>query len=413
MKIKSFALTVLSFTFLSTQTNAAGFYIQEQSVSGLGKAFAGMAATADDASVIYYNPAGMTDLEHDQGHLGVQILAPNAELTDTGSTVPGGGVVGGSGDNPYGVEAVPNLHIAKRLSREKVWAGISVTAPFGLGSEYDDDWFGRYDSLKTDLKVINIQPSIAVKVNEQLSIGGGIDIQKATADLTSAAFATTEGISRLEGDDWSVGYNVGAVYKPNDQLTLGAHYRYGVRHVLDGRISATGTGGSDFNAPGTASLHLPDIASLAVAYDMMPGTRLMMQGTWFGWNSFSAITAITDTGTVAQNVRQGYRNTWAVAVGIEHELNQNWTVRAGYQYDDTPTVDQFRTSRTPDGNRNWVTVGATYDFNEKTSLDMAAGYINVDRQTINVQRNQPLTSTISADTEGHVGLFAIGINHKF
>ena len=202
-------------TCLSTQSNAAGFFIQEQSVSGLGAAFAGQAAMPRDASILYYNAAGMTYLEGMNGNIGVNVIAPVSDIDDTGSSTPAVnfGGTGQDSKNPYDPTPVPNLYYTHQIN-DKVWAGLAITAPFGLGSEYDENWFGRYDSIKTELKTINVQPSVAFKVNDRLSLGAGIDIQYADAELTSAVFvgAGAVGKSILKGDDVSYGYNLGAMY---------------------------------------------------------------------------------------------------------------------------------------------------------------------------------------------------------
>lgn len=402
-----------SLCFLgSTQAQAAGFYIQEQSVKGLGTAFAGSVTSIEDASTIYFNPAGMTKLSGPQVNAGVHLLIPDSELDDTGSTVPGGLPIGGDGGNPYSPSPVPNLYAAVPLT-ENVWGGLGLSAPFGLANEYDDGWFGRYDSTDTDLKTLNFTAALAAEATEWLSVGIGLDIQYARAVLKSAAFAGTEGESRLAGNDISVGYNVGVQADLNEKTEVGIHYRSAISHNLEGRISAEGTTGLDFDAPGGAALNLPDIATFGMAYDVTDRTRVMGQATWFGWNNFQDITAVAANGTVLQQITQNYKTTWAFAIGAEHDLNEKWTVRAGYQFDETPTRAEFRTSRTPDGDRHWISGGATYKYNEKIDLDFAATYIDVADETINVARNQPLTSNVQADTDGYIGILAIGLNYKF
>ena len=424
MKIKHLAYTALSAGLLlnsAQSAQAAGFYIQEQSVKGLGSAFSGSTTSIDDASTLYFNPAGMTKLEGAQINAGVHLLIPHSDLTDTGTTVPFGAAVGtDDGGNPYDPTPVPNLYAVTPLNikGQEIWAGIGVTAPFGLGSDYGDTWFGRFDSTSTELKTINIQPSLAVKATDWLSIGGGIDIQYADAELKSIANpGTGEGVSSLAGDDWTIGYNIGLIVEPVQGTEVGLHYRSGISHDLDGKISFVNGTASDFEIGGGAELDLPDLATLGVAHDITPKTRIMGQVTWFGWSNFETIRAIDENGTERTNIEQDYQDTWAFAIGAEHDLNEKWTVRAGYQFDETPTTNQFRTSRTPDGDRNWFSGGATYKINDKLDLDLAATYINVDEGTINVNRNAAAPaiarSDVSANTDGYVGILAVGLNYKF
>ncbi len=430
MPVRHTTKLLLSLSALAILTpaaaNAAGFYIQEQSVRGLGSAFSGSVTSIDDASTVDFNPAGMTKLDRAQVNLGAHLLVPSAKLKDNGSTfdangpAPGGvgPVGGGDGGNPYDPTPVPNAFAAMPLTADNsLWGGIGITAPFGLASDYGDDWFGRFDSTKTELKVINIQPSVAYKATEWLSLGAGVDIQYADAELESrVSNVISEGTSKLKGDDWSVGYNVGLLIKPVETTEIGLHYRSAISHELDGRISVSGLTpnilGADFTTGGTADLDLPDMATFGVAHQVTPDLRLMAQATWFGWNNFQDITATSDAGVELTSVTQNYQTTWAFAVGAEYDINDVWTVRGGYQFDETPTTDEFRTSRTPDGDRNWFSLGATYNWTPNLAVDMAATYIDVDEGTINVSRNSGLAQ-VNADTDGSVGIFALGLNYKF
>ncbi len=396
--------------FAAPYANAAGFYIQEQSVKGLGAAFSGSSTSIEDASTVYFNPAGMTKLEEMQGNLGVHLIAPDSNLEDTGTTLPPG-ITESDNNSNFSIEPVPNAYGVIPLT-DKIWAGFGTSAPFGLGSEYDHDFFGRYDATQTDLKTINFTTAMAYKATEWLSVGLGVDVQYADANLQSAAFAGTEGISRLEGDDWSYGYNVGVQIKPFERAEIGVHYRSAIKHELHGTISAEGTGAGDFRTTGSADLDLPDIATFGAAYDLTNKTRLMAQATWFGWNNFEDITAVSSAGTVISSVTQNYENTWAFAFGVEHDWNDQWTVRAGYQHDETPTNDEFRTTRTPDGDRNWFSTGATFKYTDHIELDFAATYIDVGDETVNVSRNAGL-SNVRADTDGRVGIISAAFNYKF
>ena len=422
MKLGFILAGLCSTALIMPQAHAAGFFLQEQSVSGLGNAFAGQVATPRDASIVYFNPAGMTGLSSAEFSAGAHLIMPRSDLSNNGSTIdsnPGGGVnivalTGNDGGNPYSPEPIPNLHIAYPLMDKRVWVGFSSSAPFGLSNEYNEDWFGRFDSTKTELTVLDFAPSIAVAVNDWLSVGGGLNVQYASANLESAVRATSNGTSNLNGEDWSAGYNIGFLITPDDKTTLGLHYRSGVKHTLDGRFSIIGSGGADQNVEASADLDLPDILQIGINHKVNDKLSLQGGATWYGWNSFDTIKVMGNTDNVISDTKQNYQTTWAFAVGAEYDLNDDWTLRAGYQFDQTPTTDEYRTSRTPDGDRNWFSAGATYHYNEKISLDMAVTYIDVAEGTINVDRNIPsANANVRAETEGQVGIFALGVNYKF
>ena len=391
---------------------AAGFYIQEQSVKGLGYAFSGSSTSINDASTIYYNPAGMTRLDGAQMNGGAHLLKANADLNDNGSSNALGAPLGENPSNPYDAAVIPNLYGATPILEGRAWIGFGISAPFGLANDYGETWFGRFDSTETELTTIDFQPSVAIKATEWLSLGLGVNVQYADAELKSVVRDAQEGISTLKENDISFGYTIGALASLCDGWDIGVNYRSGITHELDGTISLIGTAASDFNTSGTATLGLPDVATFGVGHDATEDLRLMAQATWFGWNNFQDITARNDAGATISQVVQNYQTTWAFAIGAEYELNEEWTLRGGYQYDETPTTDLFRTSRTPDGDRNWFSAGATYKLNDNLELDMAATYIDISEEKINVTRNSG-AATVRGTTDGSVGIFALGVNYKF
>ena len=403
--------------------SAAGFYIQEQSVTGIGRAFAGSAAMSDDVAGMYFNPAIMTGLDKKiQAETGVNVLVPTATLKDRGttSTTPGGFNSSGNPGNPYEATPVPFGAAAMPLMDGDLWLGVHAGAPFGLSSDYGKTWFGRYDSTKTDLRVYQVSPSVAYAINDQFSIGAGVDVQRAEATL-EAAVATT-GLTandlqyKVKGDDWDYGFNVGATYKPTEKLKLGASYRSAITHTLKGTASLTTAAGTIFDSSsGSADLDLPDMAILSAVYDLTPDWRVMGSLNWFGWSNFEKIAVEAADANLSPTVQQNYKNTYAVSIGGEHDLTDSLTIRAGIQYDQTPTQDNYRTSRTPDGNRLWLSTGLGYKFNDVFSVDAAYTYINISDESINLTRAGAVSgsTTIDASSSGHVHIIGLQGRLKF
>lgn len=407
-----YAIGALAILVSASPAQAAGFYIQESSVSSLGVAFANSASGISDASTIWFNPAGMTDLNGRQLNLGVNLLLPTSKLTDTGSTFNGAPVGGGDGGNPYDPTPVPNLFFAAPLQDGRAWAGIGINAPFGLANEYDAGYFGRFDSTETELTVINVSPVMAYKINDRFSFGGGLDFQYANADLKSnVSNIASTGVSELKGKDYSIGYNFGATYKPMDGTKIGATYRSAIEHTLDGTISVRGLTAGNFSIAGSADLNLPDIATLGITQDIDDDWRVMAQASYYGWEHFDSITARNAAGTVVSQTLQSYENTMAYSLGTEYDVDDTLTLRAGYQFDPTPTGN-LRSSRTPDGDRHWFTTGASYQWSDAATLDFGAAYIDVGNETINVTRNSGLAS-VRANSEGHVGIVSAALSYKF
>lgn len=396
---------------LSGGAQAGGFYIQEQSASGLGAAFAGVSAMPRDASTLFYNTAGMTHLSGTHGNLGAHVLFSEADIKNDGSVYGGPTSGGNDSGNPFDPAVVPNMYLTHQAT-DNLWLGIGVSAPFGLALEYDDDFFARYDSLKNELTTIDIQPSMAYRVNDWLSIGGAINYQYADAHLTSVVTDGAEGISTLEGTDASFGYTLSVMLEPREDTRIGVNYRSTVNHTLEGRLSLSGTAGSDFDIAGSARLSTPDIANFAISHDLDEQWTLLGQANWYGWNNFDAIIARNAAGGIVENVPQNYQTTWGYAVGAEYKHDEQWTFRAGYQYDNTPTTDEYRTTRIPDGDRQWFTAGTTYSMDERFSFDLGLAYIDVSEEDIGISRNNNL-ATINANSEGSVGIVSLGVNYKF
>lgn len=428
--IISSVVCVCSF-LLSPLAHAASFYIQEQSVSGLGTAFAGAVADTQDASTVFYNPAGMTELEQTEFYAGAHILIPDAKFKNAGSTSNAAltATVGGNGGNPFDPAVVPNLFFSTPTSIDNLWLGLAVTAPFGLADKYEDDFVGRYNSTESELMVLDVAPSAAYKVNNWLSIGGGLNVQYAKATLKNAIPApgltqstTTDGETSLEGDDVTAGFNAGLLLKPVEGTKIGLHYKQGLSHTLEGHLTNRlpisgllgGLSGTTSRVVGSAELDLPTIASLGISQKIGSDFTLLGSATWNKWSNFDDIPVQTPTGLSI--TEQGYENTWSFAVGGRYDVNDKLQLKAGFQYDPTPTVDAFRSTRIPDGDRKWYAAGLTYNVNERLSFDLSGVYVDVSKERVDITDVSPVAGTRSrtvGDTSGSVGIISTGIRYKF
>lgn len=388
------------------ETNAGGFFLPQQSTQGVGRGFAGGAAMASDASTIFTNPAGMTELEQAEADFGVQIMFPKLEFQNRGSTAATPGTLGvpvpypgNDGGNPFGTTAIPNIYGAQPYMDGRLWTGLGVTVPYGLSVDYDDGWFGRYDSIETDLLTVNIAPTIAYRINNRVSVGAGIDFQYADAQLTTAtpnALApggpspATDGLFDVEGDAWSVGFNLGILVKPSSTTRLGLHYRSGISHDLEGKTTVKGLTGPLAAANGVfdarADLDLPAIVSFGVAHELTPSLTLLGDFQWFDWSTFKELRVRFSSGQPDFVIPQNYQDSNAISIGAEYEMTPEWALRAGFHYDTTPTVDQFRTTSVPDTDNYWLAIGASYSMSEMIALDFAYAYFRWDTVNVDLTR---------------------------
>lgn len=397
-------------------THAAGFYIQEQSVSGLGASFAGQAAMPRDSSVLFFNPAGIAHLDGRQVNIGVHMIYPHAAIEDTGTTIGGFtldqlGRANGDGGNPGSLSPIPNAYFATPLNDDKSWwFGIGLSAPFGLGVEYEDDFFARYLTTKVELRTLDLQPTIAWKPNEFIAVGGTLVFEHVRANFQQKL--ANEDLVRLQGDDLSMGYNLGIMLTPLSGTRVGLDYRSEINHDAHGR-QTTENGTLGLNANASAKIKLPDIATAAIAQDVGDRWTLLGQVSRFGWNNFDTLEVIPESAfTVGPTLSFNYQNTWAYSLGAEFEADENWTFRAGWQYDQTPTTIEGRTAMNPDGDRNWFSGGVTYQWNDRLSLDLAGTYIDIEEERLRQSRAGTVEVRANAN-DTYVVIGAIGLNYKF
>jgi long-chain fatty acid transport protein len=396
---RSLIVSTLLCAAFSAQAGAAGFALQEQSVRNQGAAFAGAGANPEDASTIFYNPAGMTALGGPQAAGGVSIIMPRGQYADRNSTAglnagAQAAYTGGNGGNPFPAKGLPNLYAAAPIRDGKTWIGIGITVPFGLGNEYDRGSFTRYDSLSSTLTVVDVAPVVAYKITDSLSIGGGPDLQVVTAQLDGAlpcpspafgcgaAFSpATDGLSRLSGMSWHVGYNLGAQWQATDGLRFGAQYRAAQTHNMKGTVVVAGLTGalaaSNGSRDAAAELKLPPSAGVSAAYDATKRLKLLGSANWTGWSSFDAIRVTFNLPLADATTPENYRDTWMAALGAEWKQDDRWTFRGGMQYDQTPTTTPDRSTRTPDGDRTWLSAGASYAFGPLLRVDAAYSHLFV------------------------------------
>ncbi|MFP3942576.1 MAG: OmpP1/FadL family transporter [Alphaproteobacteria bacterium] len=427
------AILLLSSLAAAPAARAAGFYIKEHSAQGLGRAFAGVSAYAPDASAVFFNPAALTQLEEVTATSSVYGLILDSEQQNNGTvrTVPGLDdpvpVPGTPGDNPFDpLIPLGNFYIAGPADDDGLYVGLGVTSPFGLNVKYNGDFFGRFDSLKSLLFTMNVQPTIAYKITDNISVGAGLDIQYAEVTLTNALPnldpALGDGFFRVEGDDWNLSWNAG-IHADLGNLQLGAHYRASVDYLIKGEATIRGLFGPLEPVNGffeaAAPLTLPDIVSGGLVYSVPEtGFRLLFDVTWFDWSDFDEIRIDLAPG-LNLGMPQNYDDTWSFALGGEYDINENFTVRAGTQYDQTPTRDGFRTTRVPDGDRWWAAAGLSFRLSDRYSVDLSYAHVFVTNELIDVTEAffegtpaEVLVRTRSRN-RGEADLVALGLTAQF
>ncbi len=385
----------------STTTSAAGFALIELNASGMGNAYAGQAASAQDASTIFFNPAGMTQLPGRQVVGAIHAISPQANFNNAGTTTlaPLQTRLGSNGGDAGGLAFVPNMYLSWQLT-PRVFVGAGVNVPFGLKTDYSPEWMGRFHGITSEVRTINVNPSIAFKVSDALSLGFGINYQRVEATLTNAvnysaaAFgaggaplltaiggAGVEGIGKVEGDDSSWGYNLGAMINLSQATRLGLSYRSAIKHKLEGttvfsgRPAALAAGIPDGLV--TADVKLPDSASVSLFHKANAKWDILADASWTGWSSIKALNIVRTNGVLLASTPLDYKDSWRLSLGANYHMNDRWTLRGGVAYDQTPVPDLDRTVRIPDGNRTWLAVGGQYRLSKATAIDFGFAHLFV------------------------------------
>jgi long-chain fatty acid transport protein len=397
------ALLLVAF---SSAAGASGFQLSEQNASGLGNAYAGQAAVAENASTIFFNPAGMTQLQAHEVSGGISAVRPSFKFTNDGSRVgrPGsggttGGLTGtGNGGDAGSWAAVPNGYLSWALNKD-LYLGIGVGAPFGLKTEYDRPWLGAAQSTSFEVKTYNVNPSLAYRVNDKVSLGLGVNWQRVEAEykrqvaVTSATAAASPLKLTLDDDAW--GWNVGALFTLSPSTKVGVSYRSAIQYHTKGDIKVTGPSAA-LNAVASsdakAEIKLPDTFSLAVTQQLSDKWQMLGDLTWTGWSSIPKVDIVrasntgagVGNGTVAQVLDTDFKDTWRVGLGATYKYNDAWKLKFGIAYDETPVKGpSTRLTSLPDNDRMWFSVGAQWAPSKTSALDLGLTYIHVDDSKIN------------------------------
>lgn len=381
-------LTKLAFIALMGCTSfaqAAAFFLIEQSVSTMGNAHAGAAASAEDASTIWFNPAGLTRVCGTQLVAGGNIIIPKAKFhNDDSLLAPGVPLTGGNGHNAGEAAFVGATYLSHQINN-CLTVGLGISSPFGLVTDYGHEWVGRYYAIRSAMLTININPSIAYKINECWSVGVGVSAMYLHAKLTNAInFGSfgPDGIARVKGNSWGWGANAGILWEPYCGTRFGLSYRSEVKHRPEG--SAKFSDIPEFLDPlfpdtrAKAQVTLPSITSFSAYHELNNCWAVLADITWFKWKvikdlrfSFNASPPLEDSITTLR-----WENTFRYSLGATYRPNCCWAFKVGTAYDKSPVKNkELFTPRIPDADRIWATLGAHYQWNACLGIDVAYAHI--------------------------------------
>ncbi|TBU74631.1 Long-chain fatty acid transport protein [Pseudomonas daroniae] len=376
----------------SSYSLASGFALNEQSVAGMGMSFAGRSSSAEDASTVFGNPAGMARIKREQINIGAAAIHAKSDISHAS------GIGGGSNDGDMvPTTGVPMGYYVKPLD-EKVAFGIGVYAPFGLATDYESGFMGRYEADKSFVRVVTIQPTLSYRFNDQLSVGFGPTFNRIDGELTSAINNPVPGAGdgkvKIKGDDVAVGFNVGVLYEFTPQTRVGLTYHSRVKYELEGDTRVSGAGPVLETAAGKydASLDLttPESVDMSFTHEIDDNWTLYAGSTWTRWSRLKEIRV--DNEGVAGPLEpalssiveeQNWHDTWAHAVGVSYKLNPQWVLRTGLAYDQSPVNNTDRSPRIPSGDRTILSFGAGWSPSDDMTIDLAYSYLKEEKVHIN------------------------------
>ncbi|KTG17637.1 MULTISPECIES: outer membrane protein transport protein [unclassified Guyparkeria] len=437
----------LSTALMAGQAQAAGFALMEKEATGLGQAFANLASGNGESSGLVGNPAAMTQIDGTAASGGVNYIMPSFELQPGATSSSAfGSVAGGLGGDAGDPAAIPNASIVHQLD-EKTRVGVALTVPFGLATEYDEGWLGRYHGIDSHIEVIDISPSFSLDITPEWTVGASFNVQRAEAELTSAidggavcyaaemqgtlpagtclasGLAPGQVVSdgqqvEIEGDDWSVGYTLGVLWQPTEATRVGLAYHSGIEHEL--------TGEADYTMPAPlnafpnfadgwarAELELPATAAASVTHEFSDTLSGSLGLLWTGWSSFDELRVEQSFGREAVTT-ENWDDTLRVAVGGEWQFAPRWTLRAGAAYDPTPVPSpEFRTARLPDADRTWASLGLGYEISKQWSVDVGYTHIWMDDSRIDNTTESAIPNNLTGQYEGKVDILGVQLNAHF
>ena len=449
-------LSALIFIFYANSVNAAGFSLVEQGVKGLGNAYAGGAASAEDATTVFYNPAGMTRIKGREFIAGLHTIEPSMRFNNTASSISpsfGGAALTGSDGGDGGVTGfVPNLYYSQEL-QNGYWVGLGINVPFGLSTVYDSNWKGRYQAVESKIKTLNINPSLAYRFNENLSLGGGVNLQYIEAKLTQAVdfsavclgipalaasctgqgvgvttlqSSSTTGYSDNTADNWSTGYNAGVLYEFSPQTRVGLNYRSKIKHKLTGEgdftipSAVSGAGGGIgptvsaifADAAITTYITLPETLSLSGYQQLNNRWAIMADVTRTRWSRIPEVRISFNSPKSDSVERLNWKNSTRYAVGASYLFNERWTMRTGVAYDQTPVYQTTdRTARLPDNDRRWLSFGASYKASSGMSVDV--GYAHLFMSNTPIDRTGALGDKLLGSFQNQVDILSAQLGWNF
>ena len=374
---------------LSSAAVAGGFMLTEQSVAGLGRAYAGAGIVGDDLSAVWYNPAGMSLLSGTAVQMGAVVADLDLEVTTNENATFGQHKASKENGRKHGVP-IPNMYLVHQI-KDDMWFGLGITVPFGMATEYDNNWAAADKGMNAEVKVFDINPNVAFKLTDTLSFGAGVSLQYVTAQFEQRQALNVDYPQagnvrvRLNADGWAWGGNLGFMWQPTETVRIGLAYRSQVNHKADGYLKTdltyAGHTTSLKSNDGHAEMSAPHVITLTGTWKATDALRLSGLARWTNWSSFDTLPisgSSMERLTRKKKIEAEYhwKDSWLFTVGADYDINDEFTVRGGVGYEISPVDDdKYRSATIPDTDRLWLSMGATWHASKNLQGDFGIAYL--------------------------------------
>lgn len=413
------SLIAATIALATGQVHAAAFQLSEHSASGLGRAYAGEAAIADNASVLARNPAAMTTFDKMQVSVSGTYIKPDVDVE--GSIATPLGAVSASEADIASAAFVPASYFIQSLNDQWAW-GIGLFSNYGLSTEYSKTFPAGSGAGDTSLVTMNLNPNVAYRINDNFSVGVGINAVYAQAELNRYAGmlgpaigqSTDTRLAHMKGDTWGFGWNVGTLYEVNENHRFALTYRSQVDLSFDGDFQ--GAASQNRTVDGNLKLDLPAQAEFAGYHSISQPFAIHYSVNWTDWSAFQELKATSSqcANGICLLKEEKFKDAMRYAIGGTWYINPDWEARLGFAYDKSPIKAEYRSLSIPDSDRIWYSAGATYHFNQDMSLDFGLTYIDGKKVDVNEGlRNHSDTLRWKGTSHGDAFLASAGFNMKF
>ncbi len=371
--MKAAAAAVMAVCAASA-AQAAGFMLTEQSAGSLGRAYAGVGVDGTDISGVFYNPATMT--LHPGTHIQAGFVALGLDLAYEGDH-------GGTENGAANTQPIPFGYISHQMT-DNMWIGLAMTVPFGMGTDYSENWALAGRGISAKVLTFDFNPNVAWKLSDTLSLGAGMSLQYASADLKlkkslgQTGSATFD--SEIDADSIAWGFNVGLMWSPLDNLRFGLSYRSRINHNADGDLTLDNPSEQLISSmmktyDATATLSTPAWAMATAAWDVNDLVSLYATFRWTDWSIFSELKINSDL--PSEPIVNKWQDTYLFSVGTDLRFTNWWTFRAGIGYETSPIDDpKTRTAIIPDADRWWFALGSSFQATDNLQLDVSAAWLH-------------------------------------